>query len=279
MEGSSLPSSNASVFGVEVRGWRAKAQRWMVGPTLLLTWPPWSTVAPEEGYAAFIVRMCVGCRSRACGERHSSSQSSHLLPLSPPATDHSNFSGFSLDFGFRNLHFLVTSPVHPGLILGWEPEACGKLLLAWLVKPTSRAFPSLSPRPRVNYPYRSAFHSALSFIWDLSLSLTRGNSEPHLGQSVLRESGPEESVRGLQWEENRGFQALSRCQGWNSCSTIDHSGATDTLLTQAKPCVLNYKKLKGCCWAMKDARILGLQRRGFQSGASDEAWSRRAFVW
>ena len=121
--------------------------------------------------------VCVGCRSRACEEMLSSSQFSHLLPFSPPATDHSNFSGFSLDFGFWNLHFLFTSPVHPGLILGWEPEAYGKLLLAWLVKPTSRASSSLSPRPRVNYPYRSAFYSALSFIWDLSLPLTRGNSE------------------------------------------------------------------------------------------------------
>ena len=37
--------------------------------------------------------------------------------------------------------------------------------------------------------------------------------------------------------------------------------------------------LKGCCWAMKDTGILGLQRRGIQSGASEEAWSLRAFVW
>ena len=36
--------------------------------------------------------------------------------------------------------------------------------------------------------------------------------------------------------------------------------------------------LKGCCWAVKDVGILGLRRRGIQSGASDEAWSLRAFV-
>ena len=36
--------------------------------------------------------------------------------------------------------------------------------------------------------------------------------------------------------------------------------------------------LKGCCWTMKDARILGLWRRRIQSGARDEAWSLRAFV-
>ena len=37
--------------------------------------------------------------------------------------------------------------------------------------------------------------------------------------------------------------------------------------------------VKGCCWAVKDARILGLWKRGIQSGASDEAWLLRAFVW
>ena len=37
-------------------------------------------------------------------------------------------------------------------------------------------------------------------------------------------------------------------------------------------------KMKGCCWTMKDARILGVWRRGIQSGASDEAWLFRAFV-
>ena len=37
--------------------------------------------------------------------------------------------------------------------------------------------------------------------------------------------------------------------------------------------------LKGCCWAMKNTRILGLQRTGIQSGANDEAWSLRAFAW
>ena len=36
--------------------------------------------------------------------------------------------------------------------------------------------------------------------------------------------------------------------------------------------------MKSCCWAMKDTSILGLQRRGIQSGATDEAWSLRAFV-
>ena len=147
MEGSSLPSSNASVFGVEVRGWRAKAQRWMVGPTLLLTWPPWSTVAPEEGYAAFIVRMCVGCRSRACGERHSSSQSSHLLPLSPPATDHSNFSGFSLDFGFRNLHFLVTSQFIQGWFWGESQKPVGSSCWHGWWNPPQGPFPACPPDP------------------------------------------------------------------------------------------------------------------------------------
>ena len=33
------------------------------------------------------------------------------------------------------------------------------------------------------------------------------------------------------------------------------------------------------CWAVKDAGILGLRRRGIQSGASDKAWLLRAFVW
>ena len=280
MEGSSLPRSNASVFGGISKGMEGKSSKVDGGTYTPVDMATLKHSGTRGGLCSIYHEdVCVGCRSRACEEMHFSSQSSHLLPFSLPVTDHSNFSGFSLDFGFWNLHFLVTSAAHPGLILGWEPEPYGKLLLAWLVKPTSRASPSLSPRPRVNYPYRSAFHSALSFIWDLSLSLTRGNSEPHLGQSVLRESGPEESVRGLQWEENRGFQALSRCQGWNSCSTNDHSGATDMSLTQTKPCVLNHTKLKGCCWAMKDAGILGLQRRGFQLGASDEAWSHRAFVW
>ena len=30
------------------------------------------------------------------------------------------------------------------------------------------------------------------------------------------------------------------------------------------------RTLEGCCWAMKDARILGLQRRGIQPRASNE---------
>ena len=34
----------------------------------------------------------------------------------------------------------------------------------------------------------------------------------------------------------------------------------------------------GCCWAMKDAMILGLWRRGVQSGASDKAWSLTNFL-
>ena len=33
------------------------------------------------------------------------------------------------------------------------------------------------------------------------------------------------------------------------------------------------------CWAVKDAGILGLRRRGIQSGASDKAWLLGAFVW
>ena len=37
-------------------------------------------------------------------------------------------------------------------------------------------------------------------------------------------------------------------------------------------------KMKGCCWTMKDTRILGLQRRRIQSRARDEAWLLRAFV-
>ena len=280
MEGSSLPRSSAPVFGgrsKEMEGKSSKVDGGTYTPADMATLKH----SGNRGGLCSIYHedVCVGCRSRACEEMDSSRQSSHLLAFSPPATDHSNFSGFSLDFGFWNLHFLVTSPVFPGLILGWEPEAYGKLLLVCLVKPTLGASPGLSPRPRVNYPYRSAFHSALSFIWDLSLPLTRGNSEPHLEQSVLRGSGPEESVRGLHWEGNRGFQALSRCQGWNSCSTIYHSGPQTLSLTQTKPCVLNYKKLKGCCWAMKNAGIPGLQRRGIQSGASDEAWSCEAFVW
>ena len=36
--------------------------------------------------------------------------------------------------------------------------------------------------------------------------------------------------------------------------------------------------MKSCCWAVKDTRILGLQRGGIQSEASDEAWSLRACV-
>ena len=31
------------------------------------------------------------------------------------------------------------------------------------------------------------------------------------------------------------------------------------------------EKLKGCCWTCKDTGFLGLQRRGIQSGARDEA--------
>ena len=36
--------------------------------------------------------------------------------------------------------------------------------------------------------------------------------------------------------------------------------------------------LKGCCWAIKNAGILGLQRRGIQSGARDKACPLRTFV-
>ena len=36
--------------------------------------------------------------------------------------------------------------------------------------------------------------------------------------------------------------------------------------------------LKDCCWTMKDTGILGLWKRRIQSGASDKAWSLRAFV-
>ena len=36
--------------------------------------------------------------------------------------------------------------------------------------------------------------------------------------------------------------------------------------------------MKGCCWIVKDAGIIGLWRRGIQSGASDEALLLRAFV-
>ena len=35
---------------------------------------------------------------------------------------------------------------------------------------------------------------------------------------------------------------------------------------------------KSCCWAVKDTRILGLQRGEIQPKASDEAWSLRAFM-
>ena len=37
-------------------------------------------------------------------------------------------------------------------------------------------------------------------------------------------------------------------------------------------------QLKDCCWTVKDAGILGLQRIWIQYRASDEAWSLRAFV-
>ena len=36
--------------------------------------------------------------------------------------------------------------------------------------------------------------------------------------------------------------------------------------------------VKGCCSAVKDAGILGLGRKGIQSGASDKACLLRAFV-
>ena len=42
------------------------------------------------------------------------------------------------------------------------------------------------------------------------------------------------------------------------------------------PWKVKNRTLKGC--AMKGAGILGLRGRGIQSGASDEAWSLRAFV-
>ena len=39
-----------------------------------------------------------------------------------------------------------------------------------------------------------------------------------------------------------------------------------------------WRRVKGCCWTTKDARILVLWRR-IQSEARDKAWSLRAFVY
>ena len=44
-------------------------------------------------------------------------------------------------------------------------------------------------------------------------------------------------------------------------------------------CVYVHRREKLPLWARNDVRILGLRRRGMQSRARDEAWSRRAFVW
>ena len=42
--------------------------------------------------------------------------------------------------------------------------------------------------------------------------------------------------------------------------------------------IVSYFIMKDCCWIMKDAGILGLQRTKIQYRARDEAWSLRAFV-
>ena len=68
--------------------------------------------------------------------------------------------------------------------------------------------------------------------------------------------------QGLQWES--GLLLLRN----------QYSSVFDLIFKQTWASL----RVKICCWTMKDPEILGLQGRRIQSGASDEAWSLRAFV-
>lgn len=101
MEGSSLPHSNAHVFGGRSKGMEGKSSKVDGGTYIPVDMATLKRSGNRGGSCSIYHEdVCVGCGSRACEEMDSSSQSSHLLAFSLPATDHSNFSGFSLDFGF-----------------------------------------------------------------------------------------------------------------------------------------------------------------------------------
>ena len=128
----------------------------------------------------------------------------HVHPLnflSPPSSRPLQFLFFLLILVSEIYIFL--SP--PKFIQGWfwmRASSLWEATTAMSGETHCRGLSQPAPRPRANSHCRSAFHSAPSLIWDLSLPLTRGNSEPHLGQSGW-ETEPEESVRILHWEEKR----------------------------------------------------------------------------
>ena len=162
-----------------------------------------------------------------------------LTSLLPPALDHSSFCFFSW-FWFLKSIFSCHLPSLSRVDSGWEPAAYGKLLLLCLVKPTAGASPSLPPDLEP-IPIADLPSTLPPVLFGIFLCHWPEGILSHIWDS-LAERQSLKSLWGTSTEKTRGFQALSRFQGWNSCSTIDHPGATGRSLTRTRPCVFSYKK-------------------------------------